>query len=188
MSSFLSPYNSQTVLRQNPVRTKPVSGDGLAEDKRAFMTKTKRARHSCIHRVSCYPRSRCSSSSPLLPPSPDRPFTIVRLQFSATPRDNERKLLLLMFRCKITPVEAQLRHPLPPLFHPERSPFGSLLSAERATRFFAFFPPRGCNLPTDRRRASTMNLEFDRPLQNVSRRAINLEISILTVPLKLQPW
>lgn len=45
---------------------------------------------------------RCSPLFPLsLPPL----STIVRLPFSATLRDNERKLLLLMFRGKITPVE-----------------------------------------------------------------------------------
>lgn len=85
------------------------------------MTKTKRV-HQLYNRVSCY-RARAlpplfllfSSTPP--PLSPRRPFAIVRLPFSATPRDNERKLLLLMFRCKITPVEAShatLFYPFPP--------------------------------------------------------------------------
>lgn len=129
--------------RQDRARTKPVSGDGLAEDKGAFMTKTKRARQF-------YTRVAVLPPPPPWPPRPS-PLAIVRLPFSATARDNERKLLLLIFRGKITPVEA--RH---------APPRGDSLQPDPRQSFFAFLArprpfgraPRICGIRRPCRRTS----------------------------------
>lgn len=107
------------------------------------MTKTKRG--STIARgikhtyVSCY-----RVLATLLPsqPSPSHPLAIVRLPFSATPRDNERKLLLLMFGRKIRPVEAS--HAT--LLHAIR-PCPILQPSPRLLRIFYFTPASSRSAP-----------------------------------------
>lgn len=144
----------------------------------------------------------------LSPSTPDHPFTIVRLPFSATPRDNERKLLLLMFRCKITPVEAS--HAT--LFHPflyNSSPSDSLTGESnvslrfcRSLSLFCILQGRNYQVharsrvftmilvrsfPRNASRRSTWKLAFLRPgkfTESFRRNFSNDLISIPTSPRK----